>query len=55
LWPAIKLLDLMAKHTVATASVSPDLKDELLDQKQRLSRRMQKFAFGSECFSRRLA
>jgi ATP-dependent DNA helicase RecQ len=45
---AIKLVDFMARHTVATASAHSELQDKLLDQKQR--RHMQKFAFSSECF-----
>ena len=48
--PAVKLLDFMARLTLDQAKVPADQRHELLVQKQRVSRRMQDFAFGRTCF-----
>lgn len=48
--PAVKLLDFMAGLTVEGANTSAVERGELLEQKRRLSRQMQNFAFGRTCF-----
>ncbi len=48
--PAVKLLDFMAKLTVDQAEVPANQHSALMEQKRRVSRKMQEFAFGKACF-----